>query len=51
MSPVEPGQHSVVPPHAAGGNLDCRALVAGSTLHLPVKVAGSLLYVGDGHAP
>ena len=49
LSPAEPGEHSVVPPHAAGGNLDCRALVAGSTLYLPVQVPGAMLHVGDGH--
>jgi acetamidase/formamidase len=33
-----------------GGNLDCRELVAGSTLWLPVEVEGALFSVGDGHA-
>ncbi len=42
--------HSTVPPRRVGGNLDCRELVAGSTLVLPVEVAGGLLSVGDGHA-
>lgn len=51
MPPAEPGQHSTVPPRAAGGgNIDCRELVAGSTLYLPVTVPGALLCLGDGHA-
>lgn len=37
-------------PTASGGNMDCRELVAGSTLMLPVMVEGGMLSVGDGHA-
>jgi len=37
-------------PRASGGNMDCRELVAGSTLFLPVMAEGALLSVGDGHA-
>lgn len=37
-------------PSACGGNMDCRELVAGSTLMLPVMVEGALLSAGDGHA-
>jgi acetamidase/formamidase len=51
MPPPEPGEHSTIPPRAlGGGNIDCRELVAGSTLFLPVTVPGALLCVGDGHA-
>jgi len=42
ISSREPGWH--------GGNLDNKDLVAGSTLFLPVHVAGGLLSIGDGHA-
>ncbi|WP_369068327.1 acetamidase/formamidase family protein [Kineococcus terrestris] len=50
-TPAEPGEHSTVPPRpGTGGNVDCRSLVAGSTLFLPVQVDGALLCVGDGHA-
>ncbi len=38
------------PPGAQGGNIDCRELVTGSTLYLPVAVDGGLFSVGDGHA-
>ncbi|GAA2035835.1 acetamidase/formamidase family protein [Pseudokineococcus marinus] len=48
--PAGPGPHSTVPPRRTGGNLDCRELVAGSSLLLPVEVPGGLLSVGDGHA-
>lgn len=51
MPPAEPGEHSTIPPRArGGGNIDCRELVAGSTLYLPVTVPGALLCLGDGHA-
>jgi acetamidase/formamidase len=50
MPPAEAGRHSTVPPRWHGGNLDCRELVAGSTLYLPIPVDGALLSVGDGHA-
>jgi len=47
---AEDGLHSVVPPRRVGGNLDIRDLAAGSTLYLPVEVAGALLSIGDTHA-
>ncbi|UOY00316.1 acetamidase/formamidase family protein [Blastococcus sp. PRF04-17] len=50
MPPADPGRHSTVPPRWHGGNLDCRELVAGSTLYLPIPVDGALLSVGDAHA-
>ncbi|MPQ97850.1 acetamidase [Modestobacter sp. I12A-02628] len=50
VPPAGPGRHSTVPPRWHGGNLDCRELVASSTLYLPVTVPGALLSVGDGHA-
>jgi acetamidase/formamidase len=50
MPPAEPGRHSTIPPRPHGGNLDCRELVAGSTLWLPIPVDSALLSVGDGHA-
>jgi acetamidase/formamidase len=50
MPPDEPGIHSTIPPRATGGNLDCRELVSGSTLYLPIAVPGGLFSTGDGHA-
>jgi acetamidase/formamidase len=47
----EPGEHSTIPPRAVGGgNIDCKELVAGSVLYLPIAVPGALLSIGDGHA-
>jgi acetamidase/formamidase len=50
MPPDAPGRHSTTPPRACGGNIDCRELIAGSTLYIPIAVAGGLFSVGDGHA-
>ena len=50
MPPAEPGVHSTIPPRAMGGNLDCKELVAGSTLFLPIAVRDALFSTGDGHA-
>ena len=50
MPPPEPGRHSTTPPRRWGGNIDCKELVAGSTLYLPIPVDGALFSAGDGHA-
>ena len=51
VAPESTGEHSTIPPRAlGGGNIDCKELVAGSTLYLPVAVAGAMLSLGDGHA-
>jgi acetamidase/formamidase len=50
MPPDEPGEHSTRPPRTYGGNMDCRELVSGSSLFLPVPVRGALFSTGDGHA-
>jgi len=50
MPPNAPGRHSTVPPRRTGGNLDCKELVAGTRLFLPIEVEGALFSVGDGHA-
>jgi acetamidase/formamidase len=49
MPPPEPGVHSTIPPRPWGGNIDCKELVAGATLYLPIPVDGALLSAGDGH--
>lgn len=38
------------PPGNFGGNLDCKDLVAGTSLYLPVFHKGALFYTGDSHA-
>ena len=50
VAPAEPGRHSAIPPRTVGGNLDCRDIVAGSRLWLPVAVPGALFSLGDTHA-
>ena len=61
--PLSPffGQLAVAPPKAFGkqnskeprefgGNIDCKDLVAGTTIYLPVWNDGALFSTGDGHA-
>ena len=48
--PEGSGKISSNPPWIHAGNLDDKALVAGTTLYIPVHAAGALFEVGDGHA-
>jgi acetamidase/formamidase len=50
MPPPEPGIHPTPPPRIWGGNIDCKLLVAGATLFLPIPGDGALFSAGDGHA-
>ena len=50
MPPPEPGRHGTPPPRIWGGNLDCKELIAGTTLYLPIPVEGAIFSFGDGHA-
>jgi acetamidase/formamidase len=50
MPPDEDGIHSTGPPRRWGGNIDCKELVAGTTLYLPISVDGAHVSAGDGHA-
>ncbi len=50
MPPVGHGVHTTRPPRPQGGNIDCKELVAGSILYLPIPVDGALFSAGDGHA-
>lgn len=49
MPPGEAGNHPTSPPRLTGGNIDCRELVQGTTLYLPIEVEGGLFSTGDGH--
>ncbi len=50
VAPPQPwGMVSSLPPNRHGGNLDNKELVAGTTLTLPVFVAGANFSCGDGH--
>jgi len=46
----EPGRFEPFPPHKGGGNVDCRHLIAGATLWLPIWCEGALFSCGDPHA-
>ena len=46
----EPGRYSSVPPGEYAGNMDIRDFVPGTSLYVPVQVAGALLWSGDSHA-
>jgi len=48
--PPEAGRISSNPPGIHAGNLDNKALVAGTTLFIPIHAPGALFEVGDGHA-
>ncbi|WP_454882954.1 acetamidase/formamidase family protein [Sphingomonas oryzagri] len=48
--PAAFGRYDSAPPTINGGNMDDKALVAGTTLYLPVHAPGALFQVGDGHA-
>ena len=50
MPPADEGQHSTNPPRVTGGNIDCKELVPGTILYLPIAVKGGLFSTGDGHA-
>lgn len=50
MPPPEAGIHSTAPPRPCGGNIDCKELVAGTTLFLPIPIDGARFSAGDGHA-
>ncbi len=50
LAPKEAGLVDSIPPAYFGGNIDNWRTGKGSTLYLPVSVAGGLLSIGDPHA-
>lgn len=50
VAPASDEARSTIVPEFFGGNMDTPEVRAGSTVFLPVNVAGALLYLGDGHA-
>lgn len=50
MPPESKGIHTTWPPRYCGGNIDCKELVQGSKLYVPIPVDGGYLAIGDGHA-
>ena len=49
VCPGDASAQPVMPPGNFGGNMDTRQLTAGTTLYLPVHVAGALFSTGDAH--
>ncbi len=49
-APAAPAETDMSSPGPQGGNMDCRRIIAGSTVYLPVNVPGGLLALGDVHA-
>lgn len=50
VAPKEPGKFHSSAPMSFGGNMDCKELVEGATLYLPIQVEGALFSCGDAHA-
>jgi acetamidase/formamidase len=50
VCPAGASAQPVMPPGTFGGNMDTRQLTRGTTLYLPVQVAGALFSCGDAHA-
>ena len=50
LAPPTDEELPTIPPYDWGGNIDCRHVTVGSSLLLPVQVAGALFSCGDGHA-
>jgi acetamidase/formamidase len=48
--PADFGRYDSTPPTIIGGNMDDKALVAGTSVFFPVFARGALFEVGDGHA-
>jgi acetamidase/formamidase len=49
VCPAGASGQPIMPPGNFGGNMDTRQLVRGTTLYLPVQVAGALFSCGDAH--
>lgn len=49
-APVEKKGIPTTTPGKHGGNMDCKKIIKGSTIYLPVNVKGGLLSMGDIHA-
>ncbi len=50
VAPANDEARGTIVPEFFGGNMDTPEVRAGTTVYLPVNVAGGLLYLGDGHA-
>lgn len=50
VAPAGDEARGTIVPEFFGGNMDTPEVRPGTTIYLPVNVAGALLYLGDGHA-
>jgi amidase len=50
VAPAQGTASTFMPAYPFGGNMDLREMEVGTTLYLPVQVAGALLSMGDLHA-
>ena len=50
VAPAADEARATIVPEFFGGNMDTPEVRGGTTVYLPVSVAGALLYLGDGHA-
>jgi acetamidase/formamidase len=50
VCPAGAKEQAIMPPGRFGGNMDTRQLVQGTTLYVPVEVAGAFFSCGDAHA-
>jgi amidase len=50
VAPAQGTASTFMPAYPFGGNMDLREMEVGTTLYLPVQVAGGLLSMGDLHA-
>jgi len=50
VAPRDPEEIATGVPDYHGGNMDCKEIAEGKTLHLPVNTPGALLAMGDIHA-
>jgi len=49
VAPDTTGKVNSIPPSSYGGNLDLKDLVPGSSLYLPIELAGGMFFIGDPH--
>ncbi|MBT2501039.1 acetamidase/formamidase family protein [Curtobacterium sp. ISL-83] len=50
VAPADGENSTIMPAYAEGGNMDVTEARPGSSVHLPVRVPGALLSIGDIHA-
>ena len=49
VAPDTTNKVNSIPPSSFGGNLDLKDLIVGSSLYLPIQLAGGMFFMGDPH--